>query len=47
MGRGGTWGGNGPVKYVDFVEELQMERRGGLAVDFAAGASLHSHSEGG
>lgn len=35
------------MKYVDFVEELQMERCGGLTVDFAAGASLHGHGRGG
>lgn len=41
MGLGG--GRDGPVECVEFVEELQMERRSGLAVDFATGAGLHRH----
>lgn len=45
ISKNGDWRrGNGPVKCVDFVEELQMERCGGLAVDLAAGTSLHGHS---
>lgn len=39
-----VWGkGNGPVKCVEFVEEFQMERCCGLAVDFAARTGLHGH----
>lgn len=34
---------DGPVECVEFVEQLQMERRSGLAVDFATGPGLHGH----
>lgn len=37
---------NGPVKCVEFVEELEMERCCGLAVDFAARTGLHGHGSG-
>lgn len=31
------------MKRAGAVEELEMERGGGLAVDFSAGAGLHGH----
>ena len=41
--RGKKLGGGLPVKGAGAVEEFEVEGRGGLAVDFPAGAGLHGH----